>query len=213
MKKIRQKGFTLLEILVAVFIIGIISVIMVRGLQIVISTKNNLERNDAQMQQLNLTMSFLAGDMHNLINRPITQANGQSVAAVLMHDDATETLEFSRGGVSNPLARERSTVQRDAYQLKNGELIRVTWPVLDQVSHSIPTSRTLLKNITYIKWEFLGNDNRFYTGWPATGASNQPLPKAVQVTFTIKKLGTVKRFFVVGNSISHSATMPLRQRK
>lgn len=212
MKIRKQQGFTLLEILVAVFIIGIISVIMMRGLQIVISTKDNLERNDTQMQQLNLTMSLLAGDMRNLINRPVLQANGQSIAAVMMHDDATETLEFSRGGVSNPLAHHRSTVQRDAYHVKNGSLTRVTWPVLDQVINSTPTSRILLKNVTYIKWEFLGNDNRFYPGWPVTGAYNQPLPKAVQVTFTLRKLGTIKRLFVVGNSTPPSAIVPLTQR-
>ena len=192
MKKKQQAGFTLLEILVAVFIIGIIAVVMVRGLQIVISTKDNLERNDAQMQELNLTMSLLASDMGNLINRSILQANGQTLPAVIMHDDATETLEFSRGGVSNPLAQHRSTLQRDAYQIKQGRLIRVTWPVLDQVTNTMPTSRILLKDVTYIKWEFLGNDNRFYAGWPVSGANNQPLPKAVQLTLTLHKLGTIK---------------------
>lgn len=210
--KVKQKGFTLLEILVAIFIIGIIAVIMVRGLQIVLTTKDNLQRNETQMQQLNLTMSLMSGDMRNLINRSILQANAQSVPAVYMHDDATETLEFSRGSVSNPLAQHRSTVQRDAYQLKNGNLIRVTWPVLDQTTATQPTTRILLKNVTYIKWEFLGDDNRFYSGWPATGVNNQPLPKAVQVTLTIQNLGTIKRLFVVGNSVMTNNDQPYLKR-
>ena len=126
----KQMGFTLLEILVAVFIIGIIAVIMVRGLQIVITTKDSLERNDIQMQQLNIGMSLISGDMRNLINRSVLLANQQKQPPVMLHDDSFDTLEFTRGGVSNPLAHHRSTLQHDSYQLKNGNLVRVTWPVL-----------------------------------------------------------------------------------
>jgi general secretion pathway protein J len=195
-----NRGFTLLEILVAVFIIGIIAIIMVRGLQIVITTKNSLERNETQLQQLDLTMSLLSGDLRNLINRPITLSNGETQVPLILHDDAQQSLEFTRGGVSNPLAELRSNLQHNEYELRNNELIRLTWPVLDQVAASKPMERLLLKQVTYLQWQFLGEDNRFYTGWPATGAANQALPTAVKVTMTITGLGTLTRLFIVGNA-------------
>lgn len=208
MSSFKQRGFTLLEILVAVFIIGIIAIIMVRGLQIVITTKNSLERSDAQMQRVDLAMSLVSGDMRNLINRPITLSNKTVQVPLMLHDDATWSLEFTRGSVSNPLALHRSGLQHNEYQLKNGQLIRVTWPVLDQVAGSKPQERVLLDNISSLQWQFLGKDNRFYTGWPATAANNQALPKAVKLTLTIHGIGTLSRLFVVANTVPQVVTEP-----
>lgn len=200
----KQRGFTLLEILVAVFIIGIIAIIMVRGLQIVITTKDSLERNDTQLQQIQLTMNYVAGDMGNLINRSVRLSNGETQPPLMLHDDATQTLEFTRGGVSNPLGEQRSTVQHAAYLLKNNQLLRDSWSVLDQVATSKPQQRVLLKHVTSLKWQFLGSDNRYYTSWPATSANQQPLPKAVKISLTIDKKGAITRLFVVGNSMPES---------
>lgn len=199
--KKNQSAFTLLEILVAIFILAIIAVIMVRGLQIVITTKDNLQRNQGQMQQLNLTMSFLSGDIHNLINRSYRLANGALQLPIMLHDDAGDTFEFIRGGLVNPMQQRQSNLQHAAYRLSKGRLIRLSWPVVDQAKVIKPEQRVLLKHITFLKWQFLGNDNRLYSGWPASGANYQLLPKAVKVTITIAKLGTIQRLFLVDNKI------------
>jgi general secretion pathway protein J len=90
---------------------------------------------------------------------------------------------------------------RIGYQIQNGDLVRLIWPVLDPVATTNSTKRILLKNITHWQWQFLGSDNRFYPSWPATNAANQPLPKAIKITLTIRKWGTITRLFVVQNHV------------
>jgi general secretion pathway protein J len=191
-----QRGFTLFEILIAVFILGIISVIMLRGLQTVISSKEHLERNSARLAAVDLTMSLLASDIGNLVNRPVVDADNITHPALILNDDGFQTLELTRGGVGNPLAELRSTQQRVEYQLKDGALIRLTWPVLDRVKASEPSSRVLLTDVSDLQWQFLGPNNNFSPAWPS---SYTPLPKAIKVSFTIAKWGTVSRLFLAPN--------------
>lgn len=201
----RTRGFTLLEILIAVFILGIISAIMVRGLQIVITSKDNLTRISQRLNNLDMSTTFLGNDIRAMINRPIADANGASEPAVILRDDGQQTLEFSRGGVSNPLAERRSTIQRVAYQLAGGKLVRLSWPVLDRVASTTPEKRVLLKNVESLHWQFVANDSRLYSSWPGTNVGNQILPKAVKVTIKIQGWGTISRLFML------SATMTTPQ--
>jgi len=197
----KEKGFTLFEILIAVLILGVIAVLMIRGLQIVVTAKHNLERNTSRLISTDLAMSLLGNDLRNAINRPITEANNIQLAPVMLQDDAMQTLSLTRGGVANPLARHRSTLLRVAYQLKDGQLVRLTWPVLDRVAASQPSARVLLRHITHLQWQFLANDRRYYLSWPANNAMDQPLPKAIKMTVTIAHWGTLTRLFVVNNGV------------
>jgi general secretion pathway protein J len=197
----KQTGFTLLEILVALFIIAIIAIMIIRGLQVVIASKNGIERSASQLQQVEFSMRLIGSDMRNLINRPIKQAGGQTIPALFLHDDASNTLEFTRAGLSNPLAQPRSTLLHAAYTLQNGQLSRLTYPVLEQAVTTKPNKRVILTNVKYLQWQFVGNDGRLYTSWPANNAQGQVLPKAVQLTMTLHKKGKVTRLFVVGNQV------------
>ena len=198
----KTKGFTLFEILVAVFILGIIAIIMIRGLQIVITAKSGLERATERLTTMDLALNMLGNDLQNMINRPISEANNIELPAIILQNDGQQTLEFTRGGVANPLANQRSTLLRVAYQLKDGKFIRLTWPVLDRVAGTKPSKRILLPNVTHLQWQFWGADNRFYTTWPASNGPTSGLPKAIKVSLTIKDWGTVTRVWVVNNKIA-----------
>jgi len=190
------KGFTLFEILIAVFILGIISVVMVRGLQSIIIVKNNLERSEHRLQELSLAMIFMQSDLANAVNRPILLANNTTEPALWTENDAFQTLAWTRGNIENPLDENRSTLLRVAYQLKEGQLIRQTWSVLDRVVGTVSDDRVLLNNVEQIQWNFLGPRTQWYTSWPIDGIK-QPLPMAVQVTIQIKDWGTIQRIFMI----------------
>ena len=199
MRQRRKNGFTLFEILVAVFILGIIAIIMVRGLQTVINAKHGLERNSQRLSTVELSLTLLGNDIQNIINRPILDANTNELPAIILQNDGRQTLEFTRGGVANPLAAHRSTLLRVAYQLNNGKLVRLTWPVLDRVSTSKPAERVLLNNVSYLQWQFWGSDNRYYSNWPPANAPISVLPKAIKVSLTIKNWGTITRIWLLNN--------------
>jgi general secretion pathway protein J len=189
-----KQGFTLLEILIAVLILSIISIIMIRGLQIMMTTKSTIERNAQQLQSLSLAMTFLQQDLTNAQNRPVLLVNGTIDPAMFLASDAFQTLTFTRGSVSNPLGENRSTLLRVAYQLNNGNLIRETWSSLDQNSKK-PDTRILLTQLTQLQWKFWGSDHRWYLGWP--GTSSYPLPQAVQITLQFSNGKILQRIFIV----------------
>lgn len=60
--KISYHGFTLLEILVAVFIFTIVSVMTVTALHTVILTQTAMEKNTAQFNQLQIAMAIMQRD-------------------------------------------------------------------------------------------------------------------------------------------------------
>ena len=191
----QERGFTLLEILIAVMILAIIGIIMVRGLQTMIAAKTSIEQHEQQLESLSLAMTFLQQDIQNAQNRPILLANSTIEPAMFLASDAFQTLTFTRGSVSNPLAEQRSTLLRVAYQLNAGNLVRETWTSLDQNTQK-PDSRILLQNITQLQWAFWGSDNRWYSGWPGN-ASVSPLPQAIQITLQLSDGKTLQRIFMI----------------
>jgi general secretion pathway protein J len=199
----KQSGFTLIEILVAVFIVGIISVVMLRGLQTAISTKNHLERNSIRLQNLEFSMSLLNSDIQNIVNQPIINNDGKELAAVWLHPDNSHMLEFTRGGVSNPLGAPRTTLLRIAYSLEDGKLTRTVWSTLDRTPETQAYTRVLMNGVSSLQWRFLSTTTNFAQNnwgevWPSASLyGNMSLPRAIELTLKIPGWGDITRVFVV----------------
>jgi general secretion pathway protein J len=195
--KMKTKGFTLFEILVAIFILAIIGVIMVRGLQIITISQERVTQNAEQLEQVNLALTILKNDINNIVDRSITVGNNTTQAAISLNNDAEDTLEFTRGGLSNPMSALRSNLLRVDYQNQQGKLVRLIWPTLDRLPQEKPITRVLLSNIQQLQWEFLGSDHRFYPVWPVL---NESLPQAVRVTITFTNAQVIQILFTVNNA-------------
>ena len=203
MRTNKHRGFTLIEILVAVFIVGIISVVMLRGLESAITTKNHLERNAIRLQNLEFALTLLNSDIQNIVNQPIIDRDGSVMVPVLLHPDNSQLLEFTRGGVANPLSASRTTLLRVGYSWKEGKLIRTTWSTLNRTSDTQIYTRVLLTGVTRLQWRFLSGTTNFAANnwtavWPnASMYGDMPLPRAVEITLKINGWGEVTRIFVV----------------
>jgi general secretion pathway protein J len=202
----KLKGFTLFEILIALFILSIIGVIMVRGLQTVLTSKEGLLRSQTAQTDLNVALTILQNDINNIVNRSIVTQSDGSYPPVYYANDAYHTLQFTRGSVLRSLNSVNSDLLRVAYQLKNGEFVRLYWPVLDRSTQNQPISRVLLQNVTGIDWQFVNGSHQFIPGWPPHGI-NQPLPQAIQISLTLKNKGTIQILFAV-NAATESTNDP-----
>jgi general secretion pathway protein J len=194
-----KQGFTLLEILVAMVILVIIAVILVAGLQSVIHTKDRVNDVSDRLSKMQLAMSIISNDVHQIANRSIYDNNGQIIPAIILYSGPTQTLEFTRLGYINPMGmQQRSSLQRVTYRFINGELQRGTWQVLDRAPSSEVSYQTLLKNVTAVQWQFLASDFRVYPQWPTPQTSgNDPMPEAIELTITLKNWGTLHRWIVL----------------
>lgn len=196
-----QHGFTLLEILVALFIFLIVALMASQGLHTVLTTKEITEKNASRLAQLQIAMLLLERDITQAIDRPILDAVGQKQPAL---KGDKNYLELTHAGFANPFGiQQRSTLQRVRYQFDNGKLMRITWDVLDRIPATQPVSRTLIDNIRSLQWRFIDDGQNYYDSWPASEQAKTQLPKGIEIRISLKNQGNLLRlFFIPGKSLS-----------
>ncbi|QLH42219.1 MAG: type II secretion system minor pseudopilin GspJ [Coxiellaceae bacterium] len=195
----RQAGFTLVEILVAMFIFVLVATIIAMGLRTVVNTQNAVKQQLLSLGQLQVALTLLERDMTQIVPRPVTDRDGQWRPALLGNDTR---LTFTRGGLVNPLAQEqRSTLQRVSYRLEKGALVRTAEAALDQLSNSPQQTRVILTNVVAIKFAYLDKNNVAREFWPLV-SGDQTLPRAIQVVLTLRGRGVVSRLFIVPGGVN-----------
>lgn len=194
----RQKfsGFTLLEILIALFIFTIVSLILVNALHSILTTQASTEKHAARLSELQMAMTLLSRDLEQTINRPITTVSG-GVDPPLMGTEKDVT--FTHAGLVNPLGElRRSTLQRTRYRLGKGVLFRESWEALDQTPYTQLNTRAILSNVAKISYQYLDQNGNFQVRWPpTTQTSTEPLPHAVKITIELIDLGSITQLYLV----------------
>jgi general secretion pathway protein J len=193
-------GFTLLELLVAISVFAIMSVMAYGGLSQIISNNTSAEKSMARMQEVQLTMYTLTRDFNQIIQRDIRDEYGTEQSYLVADNNPDMVVEFTRGGHRNPANLLRSNLQRVAYQLKENKLIRLAWPQLDRVQGMEPYNSELLSNIEKFDLRYLDASAEWHDQWPPLNtdpAAALPLPVAIQVDMTLKDWGDIKRLYKV----------------
>lgn len=189
-----HKGFTLIEILIALFVFTIVSVILMSALHNVINQEGSVEAHAEQLRDLQLTMLLISRDVEQAVNRPIVEASGKSEAAFV---GTPQAMTFTHAGFANPTGVSlHSDLQRVRYEWQHGVIMRVTWGVLDRTVESTSHTRQLMNGVEDFRFEYLDKNNRFHAVWPVTGL-NQPLPRAVRIQFTLPSWGTLSQLYVI----------------
>jgi general secretion pathway protein J len=197
-----KQGFTLLELLVALSIFSVLSVMTYGGLQTVISTKQSTEQSADRIAELQLVMMRISHDLRQAVPRKIRSEHGDFLFSMQSSQNGDETMAWTRAGYRNPARLKRSNVQRIAYKLKEQKLIRVAWPVLDRAQDTEAMETEVLTNVETIEWRFLNEQEEWVSAWPEEGekAELNPLPKAVEFIFELKDWGKIRRLILVANN-------------
>lgn len=188
-------GFTLIEILVALFVFTLVSMIMVSGLHSVLRAQSATEENSVVFNQLHLSMTLLQRDAEQIIDRPISNAANTLTPAVT----GTRTeISMTHAGFSNPHgALLRTSLQRTRYFFQNQQLIRETWPALDITPDTPSSQRALLNNVTELQFQYLDQTGKFHSNWPTQGQTQTALPRAIRVIMTLKTLGKISQLYLI----------------
>lgn len=194
----RAAGFTLLELLIALAIFAIMSVIAYGGLRTVLETRDHAAAAAERLAALQLAFVIIGRDLEQAIDRPVRDEFGDRERAM---EGNAETLEFTRGGWRNPAGLQRSELQRVAYAVEGAELQRLTWPVLDRTQGSTARSTTLLDEVEEFSVRYLDAGREWQEYWP-TGAAGLPgaegaLPIGVEVSLATERWGRITRLFRV----------------
>jgi general secretion pathway protein J len=120
-------------------------------------------------------------------------------------DTGTPLVALTRGGWSNPTGVQRTELERVAYVLDNGTLVREHWNVLDATLSDSPVKRNLLKHLRGVTFRFFVPQTRSWVNtWPSSppagdDPSYRTRPEAVEVTLDTKQWGKIARIFEMAN--------------
>jgi general secretion pathway protein J len=165
--KLKAGGFTLLELLIALAIFGLLSVMSYSGLRSVMEQQAHTEAAATRLGELHKIYLIMQRDVEQMVPRAVRGEYGDELPP-LAGDDG---LQFTRGGWSNPLGRPRSTLQRVGYAFEDRQLVRYTWSVLDRAQDSVPLTQPLTAAVRRMSVRFLADDNEWETGWPVEDAA------------------------------------------
>jgi len=202
----RASGFTLIELLVALVIFGIFSVLAYAGLGRLLDGREQITEEQRVWQELSQVFLRLSDDVAHARPRGVRDVSGLvSLPAFVGRPFdsralAEPSLELTRGGELNYGSGSQSDLRRVAYRLKEGRLVRLTWPVLDRAPVSVPLEAPLLADVETFDLRFLGATGDPVDTWPtATSGGLDVPPRAVEVTLAVKGVGRFKRLFLVNS--------------
>jgi general secretion pathway protein J len=198
------KGFTLLELLVAVAIFAVLSAMAYGGLSNVIDNSQQTEVTMQRLQQVQLAMLKISRDFTQLAQRNIRDEYGNSKDYILTGEDGDIFIEFTRGGRRNPAELLRSHLQRVAYKLEENQLFRLDWPHLDRTREMQPYESVLLDQVEKASVRFLDMKNEWHDEWPPLNAISQDgndseTLSAIEFTLELQDWGELVRLFVVNS--------------
>lgn len=191
------RGFTLLELLIAIAIFALLGLGTYRMLDSVLQTDKVTRAHEMQLRDLVRALAAFERDVLQVQNRPVRDPFGDPRAALLGEDLNSPALELTRGGWRNPLGQTRSSLQRVRWQLSGEQWQRQYWGVLDQAQDSQPQVQQALDGVTRIQFRYLDTKGNWQTSWPPQ--SNNPsdavklLPQAVELVLEHRRYGELRR--------------------
>ncbi|MGD8484453.1 MAG: type II secretion system minor pseudopilin GspJ [Thioalkalispiraceae bacterium] len=196
-----KNGFTLVELVIAVSVFAVLASIAYGGLATVLNSNEHHERISDRLSALQTTYLLLQRDIEQALYRPIR--NDTELALPTLYSIPKEGLlfEFTRSGWQNPLDMERSELQRVAYQVEDGKLLRKYWMNVDRTVNTRKHEAVIFSEFNNIQVRFLDEDNKWHPAWPPYGKNDtgHTLPIAIETTIDCGDFGPVVRLFSLKN--------------
>ena len=186
------RGFTLIEVLIAITIFAIMAAVAYRGLSAILDAKQRLDVENTKWRNIAILFTRLERDLGVAAPRPVrdatrTVADAMMGEAVIVGDYGTQ-LAFTRMGSPDETG-VLGAPQRVGYRLKDGNVEVLLWPALDQAPRTLPEPNIIATDIAEMTFRYLDRGQQWQQRWPPPG--NYPtgsplLPAAVEVTVTLK---------------------------
>ena len=204
----RSRGFTLLELLVAMFIAAVMFAIGYGAINQAVNNHSGVQEQQARLLEVQTAMRVIEQDIVQLAPRPIRQPLGEGYLPCLIGQADPKTqpiLQLTRGGWNNPTGVQRPGLQRVAYFLEKDTLRREHWTVLDPTLQNTTVKRDLLTHVKAVTFRFMDVTRQWQTQWPpgsVAGAMGQESalrmrPIAVEVTVETEDWGKLVRIIEV----------------
>jgi|HubBroStandDraft_6_1064221.scaffolds.fasta_scaffold43748_3 general secretion pathway protein J len=203
-----RRGFTLIELMVALFIAAIMAALGYGALSQGLKNHETLKDQQARLLALQTTVRLLEQDFVQLAPRPVRQAVGDEPAQPALQAGTPGTppvVALTRSGWANPAGLQRTGLQRVAYLVEDGTLKREYWNVLDPTLASQTVKRELLTHVKSLSIRYMDANRQWQEQWPpptvagviAQETNLRLRPIAVEITLETEDWGTIVRLIEI----------------
>ena len=183
-----KKGFTLVELLVAIAIFAVLSALGWKVFDYLAKVKDRNAMHEANLEQLQESYQQILRDTMQAV--PLTaNVKGQQQPALVLQNGR---FNFSKTGVTDPLQQGISPNERVEYQYRADEkkLYRLKYRNLHQTGNDQPESSVMLDEVEAFEIMVL-NPNEL-SSWPESNIDPQQteqlrlLPKGIKINLTVR---------------------------
>ena len=191
------KGFTLIEVLIAVAIFAMISLASFSIFNGVLKSDEASQQHSKRLNEVQRAWLLIERDFLQLARRSM-RVDGEAPLTEFIHNNVEQlsssdgAIAFVRHGWTNPgLLIPRSDVQSVAYRLNDNNLERLHFNFVDAVAGEEPKIRILIHNVSALSFEF------YYQNTWQKAIKPAQIPLAIRVNMTTEDLGELHRQFLV----------------
>ena len=187
-----RNGFTLVELMVALLIFGLLSASGVALLSFGVDTRARAGERIDELSATLRTRSLLTADLAQAAPRTYRRADG-TVMPAFRGGEPEALLAFVRRGWANDDDASRSSLQRVEYRLRDGRLERIAVPHVDGAEPG--PAAVLLTGVRAIELRY-----RTRGEWRDRWDSTRPdaMPEAVEAIIALEGAPELRQLFLVG---------------
>ncbi len=203
----RERGFTLLELLVALFIAAVMFAMGYGAIRQALNGRDAIREQQTKLLEIQTTMRVLEQDFVQLTPRPVRAPTGYTWMPALQATASTQpVVALTRAGWTNPNGLQRPGLQRVAYYFENGTLRREYWTVLDPTQTSTTVKRDVMTHLKAVSFRFMDQAKQWQEQWPVASATQGSLqqemvlqgrPIAVEITLDTEDWGKLVRILEI----------------
>lgn len=197
MKRSRIAGFTLLEVLVALGVFAVVTLLAWRGLDMMTSSKARLDAEMRRWRELELVFERVKMDLLQIAPRSWTDNNNQirsGLQGVGSEDGASCQLDLLRFGNDNEPLHTR-------YRVADGKMTLQFPPLPYTVAASSPQLTpevyTLLEGVSRCELTFIDEDNVVQKHWPIEEPEDMTRPRGMRLHLVLDGRGEFDRVFYI----------------
>ena len=184
-----NRGFTLLELLVAVAIFAVVASLAWGGLDAIVRSRRVLDDEATQLATLQRAFGRFDRDLTAALPRPIRNERGEvepALAGDAQRFDVS-TLSAVGGAVMTP------TLQRVSWNCADDQLHRTHWAAPDRTFATAKREQVLLDKVTDCRLRYLAQDGTRNEHWPLPEMPANVLPRGIEFAFNLDGRGEFLR--------------------
>ncbi len=198
LRRSAEHGFTLVELLVALFIFGLLSAAGVALLSFSVRAQEAADDRLGALAELRRAGALITSDLAQAAPRiPRDEAGTSRRAFEGGSGEGGLLVSLVRRGWENLDDSSRPSLQKVQYSLEGGELRRRTFRFVDGAAPS--ESVTLLRGVTGLRLRYRDRRGEWRDRWDPGRLNEMPL--AIELVIDVEGSGSIRQLFLVGTAV------------